>query len=120
MWNVADVVVEPSRSQVLYFRYYECGQDSEGKEIRGPPDSRSMYFESSVDEFEGGSMHDGESFFWQSEVQGNGSRTRSRSSECQKRDSPSCILPPSNSSTLASKKRKCSVKSSRPEKRSSL
>jgi len=36
MWKVADVVVEPSRSQVLYFRYYECGQDSEGKEIRGP------------------------------------------------------------------------------------
>ena len=48
VWKITDVVVEPPRSQALYFRYYERGQDSEGKEIRQPPDSRSMYFESSA------------------------------------------------------------------------
>ena len=79
-----DILVEPSRSQVLYFRYYECGRDGEGEEIHQPPDSRSMYFESSVDEFEGGGTHDGESFFWDNrDLQGSvssGSKKRGRNS----------------------------------------
>ena len=110
VWKISDVVVEPSRSQVLYFRYYECGRNSKGEEIHQPPDSRSMYFESSVDEFEGGNAHDGESFFWDNrEFQGSvssGSKKRGKNS----------VLP---AQTQAPKKKKNSAKSNRAEKSSS-
>ena len=70
-----------------------------------------------VDEFEGGNAHDGESFFWDnrdhSEVQGSdssGPKKRSRNSVLTVQMQEKNLKP-------APKKRKCSAKSHRAEKR---
>ena len=80
--------------------------------------SRSMYFESSVDEFEGWNTHDGESFFWDnrehSEVQGSdssGSKKRSRNSALP-------VQMQEKNSKPAPKKKKSSAKSNRAVKSS--